>query len=396
MEIKACDIELIGDNLIEMVIVPVSIVAGIILLAILTFCSRRCISVKSIAGSSRASFIDSSNGSKFESSIQNLNQLPTMSMLHYPHAPNHIPLELPPNQNMDQLHGDWAEKKSYPPLSSLRPNSNLESVQEETNPHHLRAQSCKPPNRHASPFDLSKSYMYSSSAHDLKNLPQPISKTRSLFDQGYGSGTIGSRSSNKLPNVFVNNGSPSQLSKTSKYSEKKSPMALANELRCREQSMPVFDRRDSHDSVTSHSSCNDSHCGKRKTSNSSDEIYCSKHTRKSDKSNLKHRKNAKKRKNRLESDDATTDFTATEDNRSSDSRSCSSSSDCSKTAYSYTTEDRYTCSETGDYTVSETAYSGKSSEDDERKNTVKRKKSVKRQESVKKPTQRRKSRIKLE
>ena len=83
-----------------MVIVPTSIVIGIILLAILTFCSRKCISVKSIAGSSRASFIDSSNGSKFESSIQNLNQLPTMSMLHYPHAPNHIPLELPPNQNM--------------------------------------------------------------------------------------------------------------------------------------------------------------------------------------------------------------------------------------------------------------------------------------------------------
>lgn len=70
-----------------------------------------------IAGSSRASFIDSSSGSKDETSLQNLQSLPTMSMLHYPNAPNMVPLEIPAGaaSNGSDLHlvGDWAEKKTY-------------------------------------------------------------------------------------------------------------------------------------------------------------------------------------------------------------------------------------------------------------------------------------------
>merc|ERR1711937_644130 len=177
---------------------------------------------------------------------------------------------------MDQLHGDWAEKKSYPPLSSLRPASNLESVKEEPpNTHQVRAQSCKPPNRHSSPYDFAKSQMYSSSAQDLKHLPA-IAKSRSVFDQGYGSGTINSRSSNKSPNVYGNNGnSPNN---TSKYSEKPSPMALAMDVRSREQSLPVrsMERRDSRESSSSNTSGESKNEKERRSSNSSDEIQHSK------------------------------------------------------------------------------------------------------------------------
>lgn len=289
-----CAWELFSD-IKDFVVIPVAIFGGIVGLVVMFCLVSRLVGKGSIAGSSRASFIDSSSGSKDETSLQNLQSLPTMSMLHYPNAPNMVPLEIPAGaaSNGSDLHlvGDWAEKKTYPAVSGIGSfASNLDNVPENTALENFdskgqkidpsiiqhptqrdqaRASSCKPPSSRQPPVYSFQANQHSASISDFKNFsglrsnsnikskPYSIKNSRSTNDAGYGS-----RGSSQSREIGGQRYYPHDEEQLDVCREKREGYQLEQPDRYKSSSSLRHRRRrkSSKESSTTHSSLHDSNC----------------------------------------------------------------------------------------------------------------------------------------